>query len=223
MKIVVFAAAVCAIASVAPVYAGFDEIISFSEPGVIPGAPVDGVSIKNVTFGFSFGNNARGIDTARFGFGPSPDNIGIEGPTFGRLEFLFHQPVSAFGFQFSLLAFGFISNAASVGYLDTDGNVNKIIFDADSGAPRGDDGTPVAFSSGFANINSTVPIVLGFVDFAQNTEGGFFNRGGDPIDRFFIDNLGYDFAPHTIPLPTPAFLGAAGLAGLASLRRRRTL
>ncbi len=221
MKFAVLSAAVCALASVAPVYAGFDEIITFSEPGVIQGNPVDGVAIKNVTFGFGFGNNARGINTATFNSGPSPD-IGIEGPTFGRLVFNFHQPVSAFGFQFSLLATGFIGGAASVGYLDTDGNVNKILFDADSNATRGDEPPANPFSSGFANINSNVPIVLGFVDFAQNTDGSFM-RGGFPIDRFFLDNLGYDFAPRAIPLPTPLLLSSAGLIGLASLRRRRAL
>lgn len=219
MKTFVAAAAACAAASVSPAFAGFDEVISFSEPGVIAGTAVDGVSIKNVTFGFGFGDKARGIDTATFNGGPTPD-IGIEGPTTGRLEFSFHQPVSAFGFSFSLLATGLIGNAASVGFLDADGNVNKFFFPADSDPLRGDG--PVPFSSGFVNISSQVPIVLGFVDFAQSTDGVFF-RGSDPIERFFVDNLGYDFAGRTIPLPTPAFLGAVGLAGLASLRRRRTL
>ena len=205
------------------------EFIDFEGSDAPIGAPVNGLSIGGVQFNFGFSAN-RGESTAAIGFfpfnTPHTNGKGIVGPTGGFLGLTFARPVSNFSFGFALEGSQFTG----------DGSVREGVivqlFDPEGGfiGSYSQDATPVfvdergggaeyasaRFATGGMRIGSAnlmfaqdqIPIPPALRSFS-------------PIDRFFLDNLSVEFI--AIPLPTPSLLGAAGLLGVASIRRRRGL
>lgn len=202
----------------APALAGFDHVITFDEAPL--GTDANGLIIANAQFSFGF-PAARGSGAA-IGNGPGvttyTSDPGIEGTTFGSLGVEFLKPVTGFGFGFAFDTFDYVSDAVSVSLFDGEGNfLTKLTADADPFSYRGKGNVANGFvqASGFESIG-------GFsVDFADFDGGDGEERGGGGFSRFLFDNLGYDLKNAVVPLPTPAFMGAAGLIGVAAIRRRR--
>ncbi|HBS28111.1 MAG TPA: hypothetical protein DEB06_01375 [Phycisphaerales bacterium] len=226
MRLSIGLAAVCAAAlsAAAPAFAGFDEFISFDESPL--GTLVNGLTIKNATFGFSAGIGRGLAGSERVG----PDATiaqtltslntsgpGIVGPDVGRLVVKFGVPVTGLGFGFAVESFTTVEGAIAVDLFDPEGKfLARRVSDAIGIGDRG-----VAYASnmftagGIGDIGSIVIEFPGLNPVDSTEERSQFTA-------FSIDGLGYNFGDlRPVPLPSAALLGGAGLMAIGGVRRRR--
>jgi len=168
----------------------------------LPTQPVNGLTYKGVTFGFTIGGNPS-TDAVYSGIGPGSiaylQDTTLEGNAAGVLTLDFAQPTDLLSFGVALNSFNPVTAAYSVK-----------LFDASLSAI----GT---FSE------NTYPVVLWSED--------MFSYSGTPIgraviafngqfaSRFAVDNL----SVNTIPAPGAILLGSIGVGFVSWLRRRRSL
>jgi hypothetical protein len=105
---------------------------------------------------------------------------------------------------------------------------NRIVFtltdSTDVGATmtiRTDGATPVTYT-GLGNANRRL-VVVDFLGGVNSAEITFFNSFSNNLEKGFL-NDGFsidDVSVAPVPLPAPAFMLIAGLAGLAAIRRKR--
>lgn len=168
----------------------------------LPTQPVDGLTYKGVTFGFTM-DETPSTDAVYSGIGPGSiaylQDTTLEGNAKGVLTLDFVQPTDLLSFAVALNSFDPVTAAYSVS-----------LFDASLSAI----GT---FSE------NTYPVVLWSED--------LFSYSGTPIaraviafnsqsaSRFAMDNL----SVNTIPAPGAILLGSLGVGCVSWLRRRRTL
>lgn len=207
---------------------GGPTVITFES--VPTGSLANGLQVGDISFSFGFPVGRGTNPNASVGFfpvnTPHTGGKGIEGPTSGFLGLNFARPVRNLAFGFALQGFNFVGDGSvrtgvTVDLFDPEGgflgtytqDADPVIFDERGG---GAEYASARFATGgmrigsasvwFANEQMPIPDLL---------------RSNSPIDRFFFDNVSYDL--DVIPLPTPMMLGAAGLAGVASIRRRRDI
>jgi hypothetical protein len=168
----------------------------------LPTQPVNGLTYKGVTFGFTIGGNPS-TDAVYSGIGPGSiaylQDTTLEGNAAGVLTLDFVQPTNLLAFGVALNSFYPVTAAYSVK-----------LFDAS-----------LSLLGTFSE--NTYPVVLWSED--------LFSYSGTPIgravlafngqsaSRFAVDNLSIN----TIPAPGAVLLGSIGVGIVSWLRRRRTL
>jgi hypothetical protein len=202
--------------------------IDFESSDIPTGSLADGLQVGDLTFSFGFPVGRGTNPNASVGFfpvgTPHTGGKGIEGPTSGILGLTFARPVRSLAFGFALQGSNFfgdgsVLNGVTVELFDPEGgfigsftqDADPVMFDDRGG---GAEYASARFATGGMRIGSasvTFP--------SEQTPVPPLLRSNAPIDRFFFDNVSFDL--DVIPLPTPALLGAAGLAGLGMVRRRR--
>lgn len=205
-------------------------LIDFESSSFPTGTPADGLEIGGLTFSFGFPLGRGTNPNASVGFfpvgTPHTGGKGIEGPTSGFLGLNFARPVRNLAFGFALQGSQFTGDGSvrigvTVDLFDPDGgfigsftqDAEPVFFDERGG---GAEYASARFAAGGTRIGSAN------IMFADEQEPlPPMLRSFSPIDRFFFDNLAFDL--DVVPLPTPALMAAAGLAGLASIRRRRAM
>jgi len=171
----------------------FDELLT---------QPVNGLTYKGVTFGFTIGGNPS-MDAVYSGVGPGSiaylQDTTLEGSAAGVLTLDFAQPTNLLAFGVALNSLNAVTAAYSVE-----------LFDA-------------SLSALGTFTENTYPVVRWSED--------LFSYSGTPIgraviafnaqfaSRFAVDNL----SVNTIPAPGAVLLGSIGVGFVSWLRRRRTL
>jgi len=178
----------------APVTLTFDEYLNI---------PVNGMTVKGVTFGFTGGDATYGTEAGPgpvAGFFNPPD---LEGSTSGTLTMSFADPTTSLSFSGSLnnAEMIFISPAF---YLALFGPTSQLIgnFTMDVARQPNDGLYPVGQFSYSGSLVSRVVVT--------------FNSAVAP--RFAIDNLTYD---GVIPEPSTVLALLCGVAGMGGLLWRR--
>jgi len=88
----------------------------------------------------------------------------------------------------------------------------------------GYDSTPLGYTAGWTLVTSpvlTLPVGTRYIDYEMN----FIRNNGSDLDSFIdanstvVNSNGGAAAPSTVPLPSAAWMGLLGLAGLAAIRQ----
>jgi hypothetical protein len=168
----------------------------------LPTQPVDGLTYKGVTFGFTIGGSSS-ADALYSGTGPGSitylQDTTLEGNAAGVLTLDFVQPTNLLQFGIALNSFSPVTAAYTVE-----------LFDASLAALGTYSGNtyPLMVWSEDLFAYSGTPISRAIVDFNEQFAG-----------RFAVDNLSIN----PIPAPGSILLGSLGVGFVSWLRRRRTL
>jgi hypothetical protein len=171
----------------------------------LPTQPVDGLTYKGVTFGFTVGGSSS-TDALYSGVGPGEyvtylEGTTLEGNAAGMLTFDFAQPTNLLQFGLALNSFSPVTAAYTVE-----------LFDASLAALSTYSGNTyplILWSEDLFTYNGA-PISRAIINFNEQFAG-----------RFAVDNLSIN--PSPAPAPGSVLLGSLGVGFVSWLRRRRAL
>lgn len=168
------------------------DLITFDEPSL--GAPVNGMVIGNVSFGFSPALDATIVAGTPLTLLVQGRSIG--GVLGGTLTLDFTVPVSSVGYRFALNATALVAQGSTMELFDVGGESLGVF--SGSAAPV------LALSEGSNSGSSSTPVGSASITFAD----GF---------NFQFDNLS---TTAVVPVPSAFLLGGFGLGMVGWARRK---